>query len=359
MLADSLEKAIGGKDLSQTEAYYAVKAMLGGEMAPVQMAALLTALRMKGLSCSELIGAGLAFKESLEPWARLENGFLSMDREEINLDRETIERTSLPGDRGTATFNVSTATALVVAGAGAKVVRHASLIPSQRVGTEHVIRELGIQPEVTPSLARRCLEETGVAFLYSSALNRAARLVYQVRMQLGFRTLLNVAGPLSNPCGAGSVYLGVYEISDLTLFPRVTRALGVEKGMLVHGDHTLDEASITGTTRVCVLGPSGNQVKELVPEDLGLSRCKPEDLRGGTARENALVIREILKGSSGPKRNLVLLNSALALTACGRAKDEKEGLAMAAESIDSSAALRSLELLVRLSNEQGYFRKAE
>lgn len=359
MIADCLEKAIAGQDLSQSEAYDAVKAMLGAEMAPVQMAALLTALRMKGLSSSELIGAGLAFKESLEPLVRLENGFLSMDREEIHLDQETIQRTSLPGNQGTATFNVSTATALVVAGAGGKVVRHACLIPSQHVGTEHVLKELGVQPEVTPSIARRCLEEAGVAFLYSSALNRAARLIYQVRRQLGFRTLLNVAGPLSNPCGAGSVYLGVYEISDLTLFPPVTRALGVEKGMLVHGDHTLDEASITGTTRVCALHPLGHQIKEFVPEDLGLIRCKPEDVRGGTARENASIIREILEGAPGPKRSLVLINSALALMAYGKARDEREGLAMASESIDSGAALGSLKLLRRLSNEQGYLRKAE
>lgn len=359
MITDCLEKAIRGEDLSHEEAYQAVKAILEGKVDPVQMAAFLTALRLKGLSISELVGAGLALKESFQPWTRLEDGFVSMDREEINLDRETIERTSLPGNRGTVTFNVSTASALVVAGTGARVVRHASLIPSQYVGTEHVLRELGVQPEVTPSLARRCLEEAGAAFLYSSALNPGARLVYQVRRQLGFRTLLNVAGPLSNPCGAGSVYLGVYEISDLTLFPLVTKALGVEKGMLVHGDHTLDEASITGVTRVCALSPSGIQIRELVPEDLGLKRCKPQEVRGGTARENAMIIKEVLKGIRGPQRNLVLINSALALVACGRARDEKEGLAMAAESLDSGSALRSLELLIRLSNEQGYFRKAE
>lgn len=359
MFSDCLEKAIGGKDLSCGEAYSAVKAMLSGTMAPVQMAAFLTALRMKGLSCSELVGAGLALKESFEPWARLEDGFLSMDREEINLDRETMERTSLPGNQGTATFNVSTATALVVAGAGGRVVRHASLIPSEHVGTEHVLRELGVQPEVTPRVARRCLEEAGAAFLYSSALNPAARLVFQVRRLLGFRTLLNIAGPLSNPCGAGSVYLGVYEASDLGLFPSVTRALGVEKGIMVHGDHTLDEASITGATRVCVMSPSGIHTRELVPEDLGLKRCAPQEVQGGTARKNALIIREVLEGTLGPRRDLVLLNSALALMACGGARDEKEGFEMAAESIDSGAALRSLKLLARLSNEQGYLRKAE
>lgn len=359
MFGDCLKKVLGGVDLSQNEAYHVVRAMLGGEMAPVEMAALLTALRIKGLSFSELVGAGLAFKETLEPRVKLDDGFLSMDREEIHLDKETIEKTSLPGDQGTATFNVSTATSLVLAGAGARVVRHASLIPSQHVGTEHVLRELGVQPDVTPSMARRCLEEAGVAFLYSSAWNAGARLVYQVRRQLGFRTLLNVAGPLSNPCGAGSVYLGVYESSDLTTFSSVIRALGVQKGMLVHGDHTLDEASITGTTRICVLSPSGTNMRELVPEDLGLSRCEPQRVRGGTARQNALIIREVLEGAPGPKRDLVLINSALALMACGRAQDEKEGLAMACESIDSGAALRSLELLARLTNEQGYLRKAE
>ncbi len=359
MFAECLEKVIKHMELSQREAYQVVKAMLAGEVGPVQMAALLTAFRMKGLSPAELTGAGLALKESFEPWARLENGFLSIDREEIHLDQETITRTSLPGNQGTATFNVSTATALVVAGAGGRVVRHASLIPSEHVGTEHVLRELGVQPEVTPSIARRCLEEAGVAFLYSPAINPAARLVQQVRRQLGFRTLLNVAGPLSNPCGASSVYLGAYDASDLSLFPLVARELGVETGILVHGEHTLDEASITGWTRVCRLYPSEIRLRELVPEDLGLKRGKPHEVRGGTARENAIIIRQVLEGAAGPRRDLVLLNSALALVACNLAKEEKEGLSMAAESLDSGAALRSLELLVRISNEQGYLRKAE
>jgi len=359
MVARCLRAVIQGKDLSEREAYLMVRAMLRGKVDPVHMAAVLTAMRVKGLAASELVGAGLALKESFEPWVRLRDGFLSLDREEINLDQETMDRTFLPNNRGTATFNVSTATALVVAGAGGRVVRHASLVPSQRVGTEHVLRELGIQPEVTPSLARRCLEETGVAFLYSSSLYPASRLVHQVRRQLGFRTLFNVAGPLSNPCGASAVYLGVYEVSELSLFPEVARALGVGRGIMVHGESTLDEASITGTTLLCELGPCGSDTRELLPQDLGLRRCSPEEIRGGTARQNALVIRDILKGAPGPRRDLVLLNSALALKACGRALDEREGLAMAVESIDSGAALRTLELLGRLSNEEGYFRKAE
>ncbi len=359
MFEKCLEKAIKAEDLTQEEAYQVVKAMLEGKVVPVRMAALLTALRIKGAAYSELLGAALALRESLAPLAGFENNFLSMDREEIHLDRETIERTSLPEDGGTSTFNVSTATALVVAGAGGRVVRHASLIPSEHVGTEHVLKELGVQPEVTPSVARRCLEDAGVAFLYSPALNPSARLLYQVRKQLGLRTLLNVAGPLSNPMGASFLYLGVYDPSDLSLFCSVAKALGVERGMLVHGEHTLDEASITGATRVCFLDSSKTHVKELVPEDLGLRRWEPQDIKGGTARENAYAIKEVLKGTKGAPRDLVLLNSALALVACKMARDEKEGLCMAAESLDSGAALRSLELLARLSNEQGYLRRAE
>lgn len=359
MMAKALNMALRGMDLSEEQAYHAVRKMLTGKVPAVQMGAFLTAVRMKGPSPSELVGAARALKEGFVPWARVEDGFLSIDREEIHLDQETIERTSLPLGHGTATFNVSTATALVVAGAGGRVVRHASLVPSERVGTEHVLRELGIQPEVTPSVARRCLDETGVAFLYSPALHPASRLVYQVRRQLGFRTLLNVAGPLSNPCGARAVYLGVYEAEDLLRFPQVAKALGMEQGIIVHGEHTLDEASITGLTRLCELRASGFQVREFVPEDLGLRRAGPGDIKGGDAEQNAAIIRNVLQGERGPRRDLVLLNAALALVACGRAVDVSVGLDMAGESIDSGAALRTLDSLVRLSNERGYLRRAE
>lgn len=359
MMQNALGKVLKGKELSQQEAYEAVRAMLSGKIPAVQMAAFLTAMRVKGASISELVGAARAIKEGLVSWVGLENGFLSMDREEIHLDQETVERTSHGPEGGTATFNVSSAAAIVAAGAGVKVVRHASLVPSERVGTEHVLRHLGIRPEITPSLARRCLEETGVAFLYSPALHPASRLLYQVRRQLGFRTLLNVAGPLSNPCEAKAIYLGAYDAEDILKFPKVAKALGIRRGIIVHGDHTLDEASITGLTRTCELNEAGFQVKEFFPEDVGLSRAKPEEILGGDAERNATVIRKVLEGERGPRRDLVLLNAGLALLAAGRAQDLKSAMEMAQESIDSAEALGRLNCLARLTNETGYVRCAE
>lgn len=357
MVQEALEKVMAGRDLEETEVFTVVKEILGGKVTLLRAAALLTALRIKGVKESELLGAARALKEAFDPWKGLENGFLSMDREEINVDEETMKRTSLTMSKGTRTFNVSTAVALVVAGVGTKVVRHAGLVPSEFVGTEHVLRALGVEPEISPALAKRCLEEANVAFIYTPWTHPGARTLYEIRRQLGFRTLLNLAGPLANPCGAQAVYLGVYDPSDMISFAQVSRSLGTKSGIIVHGDDTFDEASITGTTRMCQLKANGFEVKEIVPEEVGLKRAKPEEIKGGDAIHNALTIREVLSGQKGPKRDLVVLNAALALMAMEKAQDILQAMAMAKESIDSGAAMIGLNKLIRLTHESVFLRK--
>jgi len=359
MLEKALRKAIAGEDLDESEAFEAVAQILAGGASPIKTGAFLTALRMKGICTEELLGATRALKKLFNPWSELRDGFLAMDREEINVDEETVERTSLPGKKGTATFNVSTACALVVAACGVKVVRHGNLVPSDYVGTEHVLRALGVEPEITPAVAKRCLEEANVAFVYSPMAHPSARLLYQVRRQLGFRTLFNLAGPLVNPCGANAVYLGVYDPRDLLIFATVLRSLGTEKGIVVHGEGTLDEASVTGLTRICILKPGGFEIQEFHPEDLNLRRASPPHIKGGNARENASIIRSILEGESGPRRDLVVLNAALALVASGAESSIGEGMSRASEAIDSGVALRVLNTLVELTNEAPCLRKVD
>lgn len=359
MVERALRKAIAGENLDEKEAFEALGEILSGKVSPVKTGALLTALRMKGICVEELLGATKALRKLFTPWSELDDGFLAIDREEINVDEETIERTSKPEKGGTNIFNVSTACALVAAASGVKVVRHANLVPSDYIGTEHVLRALGIEPEITPAVAKRCLQEANVAFVYTPAVHPSARLLYQVRRQLGFRTLVNLAGPLVNPCGASAVYLGVYEPKDLLIFATVLRSLGTERGIVVHGEGTLDEASITGLTRICRLKRDGFEIQEFQPEELGLKRASESQLSGGDAIENASIIGAVLRGEKGPRRDLVVLNAALALVASGAESSIKDGISRASEAIDSGRALRVLETLVRLTNEALCLRKVD
>jgi anthranilate phosphoribosyltransferase len=279
-----------------------------------------------------------------------------MDREEIDVDDETIDRTSFRNGRGTKTFNVSTATALVVSGAGVRVVKSGNRVPTELVGSEQVIRALGIEPDTGRTLAQRCIRDVGLAFLFPPLAGGNWGTIYTVRRHLGFRTLFNSVGPLCNPAGSGTVFLGAYEPESMPKLASILHELGIHCGMIVHGDDSLDEASITGKSTICQLRPTGFELREMVPEDVGLARATPEDIRGGNAEANAMTIRRILDGERGARRDLVVLNAGLALLGCEKAESIQVGMEMAAESIDSGGARRKLESIAKLTNEEGYTR---
>jgi anthranilate phosphoribosyltransferase len=356
MIGEAIGQVMRGRDLTEEESYRAMEEMVEGRANPSQIAALLTAWRMKGAAPREILGAAKALRDRI-PRISASDALLSMDREEIHVDDETIDRTSFRNGRGTKTFNVSTATALVVAGAGVRVVKSGNVIPSNLVGGEHVLRALGIELDITRTAVERCIEEVGLAFVYSPASQGRWSATYAVRRQLGFRTLLNLVEPLCNPCGARTVFLGAYEPDGMARMASILRALDIHRGMVVHGEDTLDEASITGKSTLCQLRPAGFEVREMVPEDVGLSRATPDKIRGGDAEANALAIRNILNGERGARRDLVLLNAGLALVGCDKADSVPLGMEMAADAIDSGAARGKLESIVRRTNEQGFMRR--
>jgi len=330
--------------------------MVEGRAVSSQIASFLTASKVKGFAPQEIVGATRALRDRA-PRVCVRNEALAMDREEIHLDDETIDRTSFRNGRGTKTFNISTATAFVTAAAGVGVVRCGGVTSSEFVGSEHVLRALGLELEITRTVVERCLDEVGLAFIYMPLLQAGWGPTLDVRRQLGFRTLLNVVAPLCNPCGAKNVFLGVYEPEDVVKMAKILRSLDIENGLVVHGDDCLDEASITGKTIFCQLRPAGFDFQEMSPEDVGLPRAAPEEIRGGNARDNAQILRAVLEGDRGARRNVVLLNAALSLMGAGKADSIRIGLEMAAEAIDSGDAKGRLDTILKITNERGYTRR--
>ncbi len=357
MIKEAIYKVIQGIDLKEEEAYQAMIEIIEGIGTPSQIASFLTGLRIKGPTVPELVGAAKAMRERV---ARLsiEDNLIVIDREEINLDDETIFQTALNNKKGTKTFNISTATAFVVAGAGVRVAKSGNMAPSDYVGSANVLRALGIELAITTTLVERCIEEVGLGFLYTPIFQGVWRHTFEVRRQIGFRTLCNIIAPLCNSAGAKTVFLGVYEPEMIAELAQVLKGLDISRGIIVHGEHSLDEVSITGKSLVCEINSRETKTYELFPEDVGLRRAKPQDIQGRDARENARIIHSILDGENGPRRDIVLFNSALALLAAGKANSIQEGLKMAEEAIDSGNAKAKLESIIRLTNEEGFIRSS-
>jgi anthranilate phosphoribosyltransferase len=264
-------------------------------------------------------------------------------------DREMLIDTCGTGGDATGTFNVSTATAFVVAGAGLKVAKHGNRSVSSLCGSADVVETLGISLDLTPQKVARCVNEIGIGFLYAPLLHTAMKHVMSARREMGIRTLFNMLGPLTNPASANAQIIGVYSAALTEPLARVLAELGTIRAFVVHGADNLDEISNTGESRVSEVREGMVRSYTVRPEDFGLARTTITELMGGDREENARIIRAILDGEAGPKRDIVLMNSAAALVAGAKARDLKEGVGLAAHSIDSGAALRKLEALVGLS----------
>jgi anthranilate phosphoribosyltransferase len=348
MLKQTITKAINRENLSESEMAAAMAEMLEGSAPPVLIGAFLTALRMKGETVEEITAAARVVRAKARK-IDVSNRLINLDREEINIDEETILDTCGTGGDGTNTFNISTATALVAAGAGVRVAKHGSRCVSSACGSADVLEQLGVNLDVPPTTVETCIREIGIGFLYEPLFNSAMAHIAEIRRQLGFRTLFNLLGPLTNPAGASIQVLGVYEPNLTEKMAQVLGNLGTREAFVFCGEGTLDEISICGPTRMSHLKDGAISTFELTPEALGFSKAALADIRGGSARENAQIIRSILAGEKGARRNIVLLNAAAAFVAAGLDGDFRAGIDRAAGSIDSGSAAEKLEALVRFS----------
>jgi anthranilate phosphoribosyltransferase len=338
---DILKKAISDvvsrKDLSQAKISSVMEIIMEGEATPAQIGALLTGLRMKGETVDEITGAAKVMREKAV-------------RIHVNLSHgEPLVDTCGTGGDGAQTFNVSTTAAFVVAGAGVKVAKHGNRSVSSRSGSADVLEALGINLALSPEDVARAVETIGMGFMFAPALHPAMKYAIGPRREIGIRTIFNVLGPLTNPAWANVQLLGVYDPVLTRPLAEVLGRLGSKRAWVVHGEGGLDELSLLGKSVVAQWDK--NEVKEFVirPEDAGLKPCKVEDLMGGDAEKNARILKDIISGEKGPKRDMVLLNAGAAIYLADRAESLKEGVLLAAESIDSMEAMKKLEALKAFS----------
>lgn len=345
IITEAVRALVDRRDLTRIEAAAAMDAIMSGAATNAQIAAFLTALRMKGETVEELIGFAQVMRQKAVR--------VRTKGEEVaaltGTDREMLLDTCGTGGDAAGTFNVSTATALVVAGAGVKVAKHGNRSVSSLCGSADVVEALGVSLELPPAAVARCIDEVGIGFLYAPLLHTAMKHVMPARREMGIRTVFNMLGPLTNPAGANAQVIGVYSAALTEPLARVLAELGTLRAFVVHGADGLDEISNTGESRISEVREGTARSFTVSPEDFGVPRATLAALRGGDREENARIIREILAGRNGPKRDIVLMNAAAALLVGGRARDLKEGVALAARSIDSGAAQQKLAALIALS----------
>jgi anthranilate phosphoribosyltransferase len=342
IIAEAIRALVERRDLSRIEAAAAMDAIMSGAATNAQIAAFLTALRMKGETVEELIGFAQVMRQKVVRVRTQGDEVAGL----TGTDREMLIDTCGTGGDASGTFNVSTATAFVVAGAGLKVAKHGNRSSSTLCGSADVVETLGISLELTPQQVGRCIDEVGIGFMYAPLLHTAMKHVMPARREIGIRTVFNLLGPLTNPAGANAQVVGVASASLTEPLARVLAELGTIRAFVVHGADGLDEISNTGESQISEVHEGVVRNSRVRPEDFGLAGATIRDLQGGDRGENARIIRFVLGGEPGPRRDIVLMNASAALVAGGKARDLKEGVAMASQSIDSGAAAAKLEALV-------------
>jgi anthranilate phosphoribosyltransferase len=333
----AIQSLLDGRDLSRAGARGVMDEVMRGEATPAQIAGFLVALRLKGETADEIAGCAEAMREHVLP---------------VRPQRDDLVDTAGTGGDGGRTFNISTAAALVAAAAGAGVAKHGNRAVSSRSGSADVLEALGFALDVPSSRVALSIDELGFGFLFAPTHHPAMRHAAGVRRELGARTVFNVLGPLTNPAGARAQVVGVYSASLVRTIAEVLARLGARRAFVVHGAHGIDELSPTGSNLVAEVIAGEVHEREIDPLELGVPRCAPEELRGGTAAENAQKIREVFEGGNGGRRSAILLNAAGAIAAGGHAADLREGLALAGEALASGAAAARLEELIRFSRAE-------
>jgi len=358
MILDALHRlANHSQSLGRPEARDVMAEVLGGKCTDAQIAALLIALRMKGETVEEIVGFAEAIRAAAKPLPIERTSSNSEALAVTGTGRDALVDDSLVDTSGTGgdasgTFNISTATALVTAGAGVRVAKHGNRSISSKCGSADVVEALGVNIQLSPERAAQCLRQIGICFLYAPNLHPAMKQVQSVRRELHMRTMFNLLGPLTNPARASGQVVGVYSLDLVEKLAEALSMLGARRALVVHGLDGLDEITITGTTRVAEAREGLVRSYEVEPEEFGMTRATLADISGGDAAENAAIIRAVLGGEKSPRRDVVVLNAAAALVAAGKAERIAEAIALAAESIDSGAAERKLQALVRLSSNK-------
>lgn len=349
MIKMAIAKVVERTDLSEGEMIEVMNQIMSGECTPAQIAAFITALRMKGETIDEITGAARVMRERATP-IHVGRGVLDIDRDDINIDRETILDVVGTGGDGTNTFNISTTVSFVVSACGVKVAKHGNRSVSSACGSADVLEKLGINLDVTPETVENCIDQIGIGFLFAPALHGAMKHAIGPRREIGIRTIFNILGPLTNPAGADCQVMGVYRAELVEKLAGVLHKLGCRHGFVVHGSDGMDEMTLTGETIIAEVTKEGVRMATVTPEQLGLARCGMEALKGGDAIVNAEIVRAVLAGEKGPRRDVVLLNAAYALLAAGKAATAAEGMILAAEAIDSGRALQQVGKLAALTN---------
>lgn len=354
MIREAIGKVALKRDLTGSEMEEVMKEIAMGAASGEQIASFITALRMKGETPEETTAAARVLKDKILNM-HAGSDVVCLDREEITVERETILSTATGLAEGTNIFNISTATALVAVGGGLKVAKCVRRSASPLCGCADVIDALGINLDMTPTQLERCLKEVGICFLYESLFRNGLQHITAIREKVGIRTIFNLLDPLINPARAETQVLGVYDPGLTETMAKVLKNLGVKKALVVYGEDTLDEISITGKTKVTELKDGEIGTHYIQPEDFGMKRRKMDEIKGGTKKQNAEVIIEILKGCQGARRDITILNAAAAFVAAGEVKDFNGGIELANQSIDSGKALNRLERLVEFTHAQHQF----
>src|SRR6202050_332948 len=357
MILDALHRlANHGQSLDRGEARAVMGEVLSGKCTDAQIAALLVALRMKGETVEEIVGFAEAIRAAAAPLPirgaeSLAVSGTGRDALAEASPAEPLGDTSGTGGDASGTFNISTATALVAAGAGVRVAKHGNRSISSKCGSADVIEALGINIQLSPERSAQCLREVGICFLYAPNLHPAMKQVQGVRRELRMRTMFNLLGPLTNPARASGQVVGVYSLDLVEKLAEALSMLGLHRALVVHGLDGLEEITITGPTRIAEAREGSVRSYEIEPEEFGMARGTLQEISGGGAPENPAVIRSILGGEKSPRRDVVLLNAAAALVAAGRADHIADGVPLAAKSIDSGAAAGRLEALARFTSD--------
>jgi anthranilate phosphoribosyltransferase len=334
MIQDALAQLLDGHDLSRNDTRRVMDTIMSGGATPAQIGGFLVALRLKGETADEIAGAAEAMRAHVIP---------------VHPVRDDLVDTAGTGGDGGRTFNISTAAALVAAAAGAGVAKHGNRSVSSLSGSADVLEELGFRLDLSPERIAQSIDELGFGFMFAPTHHPAMKHAGPVRVELAARTVFNVLGPLTNPAGARAQVVGVYSPLLVPVIADVLARLGARRAFVVHGAGGIDELSPAGPNLVCEVVDGDVRRREIDPADLGVARCDPDDLRGGTPAENAVRIREVFHGADGGRRDAILLNAAGAIAAAGHADDLRDGLELARGALDSGAAATRLDELVAFS----------
>jgi len=337
MIKEAIVKIVNKQDLSYDEAYAVMNEIMSGETTPTQNAAFLAALSTKSAKAEttdEIAGCAAAMRDHAT---------------KVELDYPSFEIVGTGGD-GAHSFNISTVSGIVAAAGGMKVSKHGNRAASSKCGTADCLEALGVNIQQSPERVKTLLDEAGMSFFFAQKYHSSMKYIGAIRKELGVRTVFNILGPLTNPASPKMQLLGVYDEYLVVPLAQVLMSLGVERGMVVYGQDKLDEMSLSAPTTVCEFKDGWFKSYVITPEQFGLTRCKKEDLVGGSPEENAEIAKDILKGVKGPKRDAVLLNAGASLYIGGKAESIADGIKLAAELIDSGKAMAVLEKMIEVSN---------